>query len=212
MPEPVLPEVASIPDQPAVRARIVVLLGHPNLRTSRVNRRMLSALAEWPPADARTDVQIRDVYSLYPDYSIDVPLEQSVLQSAQLIVLQHPMYWYSMPALLKLYVDEVFMEGWAYGEGGQALAGKDLWLAVSAGSGTEPRALHPNRRFEHCLPPYRQTAEQCGMRFLPPFVLHTDLTTTLDEVERHAQRYAELLQTYPAWASDDASRVAPPSN
>ncbi len=206
MPESVLPDLEHPTLAPAAApARIVVLLGHPDLRHSRVNRAMLAAVGGLAP-DA--GVQVRDVYALYPDYSIDVALEQSMLARARLVVVQHPMYWYAMPALLKLYVDEVFTEGWAYGEGGRALAGKDLWLAASASGspGTDP--AHPHVRFERCLPPYRQTAQQCGMRFLTPFVLHVDAATGVEDIDAHARRYAELLRTYPAWVDAPAPPAA----
>ena len=94
--------------------------------------------------------------------------------AAPLLVLLHPIQWYSMPALMKLWLDEVLTHGWAYGHQGTALQGKDLWLVATTGG---PEAsYHPqgyNRYFfDAFLPPYEQTAALCGMRFLPPLVLH----------------------------------------
>ena len=93
------------------------------MEQSRVNRRMLRA------AQA-SGVIVRDLYRLYPDYLIDVAAEQALLAQAKLVVWQHPVHWYHMPPLMKLWVDEVLAFGWAYGPGGTALRGKDLWLAA----------------------------------------------------------------------------------
>ena len=118
--------------------------------------------------------QLRDLYALYPDYVIDVAAEQAALSAARLVVWLHPVHWYGMPPLMKLWLDEVFAFGWAYGPGGTRCAGKDLWLVASTG-GTE--AVVPARRpqpllLRRLLPPYEQTAALAGMRFLPPLVLH----------------------------------------
>ena len=56
-----------------------------------------------------------------------------MLEAADRVVLQFPMYWYSTPALLKQWQDDVLLYGWAYGSTGTALHGKELLLAVSVG-------------------------------------------------------------------------------
>ena len=94
---------------------ILVLAAHPNWRESRVNARLLAA------ARATPGVQVRDLYGIYADYDIDVAGEQARAAAARLIVLLHPIQWYSMPALQKLWLDEVLAYGWAYGPGGTAL-------------------------------------------------------------------------------------------
>ena len=171
-----------------------LVAAHPNWGNSRINRQMLAA------ARAVPSVQICDLFGRYPDYCIDVPAEQERLNAAQLVVLMHPVQWYSMPALLKLWLDEVLTHGWAYG-GGHALRGKDLWLVTTTG-GPET-SYHPqgyNRYlFEAFLPPYEQTAALCGMRFLPPLVLHGAHSVDSAEVAQHVAVFQNRLQTYPQW-------------
>jgi glutathione-regulated potassium-efflux system ancillary protein KefF len=110
-----------------------------------------------------------------------------------------------MPALLKLWVDEVLAYGWAYGTGGTALAGKDLWLVATTG-GPES-SYHPqsyNRYFfDAFLPPYEQTAALCGMRFLPPLLLHGAHSAPEDAVKAHIEVFRERLQSYPNWPELD---------
>jgi glutathione-regulated potassium-efflux system ancillary protein KefF len=175
--------------------RIYVLAAHPNWGESRVNRSLLES------ARAVAGVRVQDLYGSYPDYDIDVAAEQAHAQAADLVVLLHPVQWYSMPALLKLWLDEVLGYGWAYGPGGTALQGKDLWLVASTGG---PEAsYHPqgyNRYFfDAFLPPYEQTATLCGMRFLPPLLLHGALAASREAVEAHAHSYVERLERYPDW-------------
>jgi glutathione-regulated potassium-efflux system ancillary protein KefF len=175
--------------------RIYLLAAHPNWAESRVNRQLLDE------ASAVGRVTVRDLYGAYPDYDIDVAAEQAAVAAADLVVLLHPIQWYSMPALQKLWLDEVLAYGWAYGPGGTVLQGKDLWLAATTG-GPES-SYHPqsyNRYFfDAFLPPYEQTATLCGMRFLPPLVLHGAHRATPHALEVHASVFRDRLATYPDW-------------
>ena len=178
---------------------IYVIAAHPNWRDSRVNRQLHTA------ATTTAGVSVCDLYETYPDYAIEVQAEQAKLNAAQLVVLMHPVQWYSMPALLKLWVDEVLSYGWAYGQGASALKGKDLWLVASTG-GAES-SYHPqgyNRYFfDAFFPPYEQTAALCGMRFLPPMVLHGAHSAPAALVAEHVSTFRERLQTYPHWPELD---------
>jgi glutathione-regulated potassium-efflux system ancillary protein KefF len=177
------------------RPATYVLAAHPNWRESRVNRHLLAAARQAP------GVHVQDLYARYPDYDIDVPREQANVEAAQLVVLLHPIQWYSMPSLMKLWLDEVLTYGWAYGSRGTALQGKDLWLVATTG-GAET-SYHPqgyNRFFfDAFLPPYEQTAFLCGMRFLPPLLLHGAQRASPDEIQAHAGVFGQRLATYPEW-------------
>ncbi len=174
---------------------IYVVAAHPNWRNSVVNRQLRQAAA------AAQGVELCDLHETYPDYAIDVHAEQAKLSAARLVVLVHPVQWYSMPALLKLWLDDVLSYGWAYGHGAKALQGKDLWLVASTG-GPES-SYHPqgyNRYFfDAFMPPYEQTAAICGMRFLPPMVLHGAQSAAPADIDLHVATFAERLHSYPAW-------------
>ena len=180
-------------------SRIVVLCAHPQLEHSRVTRALAQAVA------AASQVEVRDLYALYPDYLIDVPAEQEALADAALVVWLHPLHWYGMTPMLKLWADEVLAFGWAYGPGGTALRGKDLWLAVSTGgSAAAYRPDGLNRYFfDAFVPPYEQTAQLVGLRFLPPLVLHGAHRASEADIEAHAQMFAARLVSYPDWPEID---------
>jgi glutathione-regulated potassium-efflux system ancillary protein KefF len=179
---------------------ILVLTAHPQLEHSRATRALMQAAQQLQTQDT-TRLQVRDLYALYPDYSIDVEAEQTLLRSCQLLVWLQPVHWYGMPPLLKLWLDEVFTFGWAYGPGGQALAGKSLWLAASTGGPED--SYHPagyNRYFfDAFLPPYEQTAALVGMRWLPPLVLHGAHRAAAAALQAHADVFAQRLASWPAW-------------
>ena len=172
-------------------ADVLVLIAHPDIARSRVNR-ALAAQARLLPSDA---VEVRDLYALYPDFVIDIEAEQAALAAARAVVWVHPVQWYSMPALMKLWVDDVLAFRWAYGPGGRALVGKCLWLVVSTG-GTESsyQAVGSNRHpFASFLPAYEQTAGLVGMRFLEPQVFHGAHKAEAHEVHAHAHDFAQRL-------------------
>jgi glutathione-regulated potassium-efflux system ancillary protein KefF len=186
-------------------AEVLVLVAHPQMEQSRANRRMLDA-ARKATDGSNGRILVRDLYALYPDYWIDVPTEQALLAQAKLVVWQHPIQWYHMPPLMKLWVDEVLSFGWAYGPDGGALRDKDLWLAASTG-GTEDsyRPDSYNRYFfDAFVPAYEQTAALCGMRFLPPLILHGAHRVSVAAIDEHAAVYVERLVSYPAWPELDS--------
>lgn len=184
---------------------VLVITAHPQMEHSRINRRLMRAARRLPATEDSPLIVVRDLYSLYPDYLIDVAAEQALLASAKLIVWQHPIHWYSMPPLMKLWLDDVLSFGWAYGPGGTALRGKDLWLVATTGGPEE--SYHPNSYnryfFDDFLPPYEQTANLCGLRFLPPLLLHGAHKVEEVEVEAHLAVYAQRLASYPRWPELD---------
>ena len=183
--------------------RILVLLAHPQLENSRVGR----ALADAARAASRgpDNIAVRDLYARYPDYLIDVAAEQTALAGVDLLVWLHPVHWYGMPPLMKLWLDEVFAFGWAYGPGGDALRGTDLWLVTSTGGPESSyRGDGYNRYFfDAFLPPYEQTANLVGLRFLPPLVLHAAHRVGEADIQAHAALFAQRLASYPHWPELD---------
>lgn len=176
---------------------ILVLAAHPQIEHSHVNRALIQAAAEHGSAR----IEVRDLYALYPDYLIDVDAEQALLAQARLVVWLHPIHWYSMPPLMKLWLDEVLSFGWAYGPGGHALQGKDLWLVASTGGPVESYqpAGYNRHLFDAFLTPYEQTATLTGMRWLPPLVLHGAQRVGEATLAAHVALFSGRLATYPDW-------------
>jgi glutathione-regulated potassium-efflux system ancillary protein KefF len=201
---PIAPAVASEP-KAACGAEILVLVAHPELEQSRTNRCLMNEARALQSASPAGRIEVRDLYALYPDYLIDITAEQAALAAARLVVWQQPIHWYGMPPLLKLWVDDVLAFGWAYGPGGTALRGKDLWLVASTGGPEDSYRPDSYNRyfFDAFLPPYEQTAALCGMRFMPPLLLHGAHKAKEAEIAAHAETYVKRLAEYPQWPEID---------
>jgi glutathione-regulated potassium-efflux system ancillary protein KefG len=170
--------------------KIVILVFHPVLHKSRVNRVLLSAVGRLK------GVNIRYMYDLYPDYQIDIKAEQKVLQQHDIIVWQHPLYWYSSPSLLKEWIDLVLEHGFAYGKSGRALEGKTVMSAITSGGrrdvyGSEEGVKYSIRDF---LAPFEQTVGLCRMRYLSPFVTHGTHLLKSDQIEKAAEDYVRIIE------------------
>lgn len=173
-------------------SKILLLLAHPHPRKSKLNSRLLQAVADLE------HVTVKRLYELYPDFQIDVETEQQALLDHDLIIFQHPMYWYSAPAILKEWQDCVLEHNFAYGEKGTALTGKHLLSVITAGS--EKTSYDPigRNRFttEQLLAPYQQTAGLCNMIWQAPRILYGGFQVDKETLDQHCADYREFLQNY----------------
>jgi glutathione-regulated potassium-efflux system ancillary protein KefG len=171
--------------------RVLVLFAHPVLERSRVNKRLLDAIRD---VDG---VTVRDLYEDYPTLAINAKREQADLVSHDVIVFQHPFYWYSCPAILKEWQDLVLEHGWAYGVGGTHLRGKLTLNVITTGGPAHAYQKSGYNRFtiRELLAPWDQTAHLCGMRFLAPFAVHAALKVTNDaDVASYREGYRGLVE------------------
>lgn len=108
----------------------LILVFHPHLKDgSRVN----AACSPNSPHRARTTSSCA-TNTPNTRTSPSTPTQSTrLLEAADRVILQFPFYWYSSPALLKEWEDEVITAGWAYA-GAHALKGKELKLVVTTGS------------------------------------------------------------------------------
>ena len=171
-------------------ARILVLFAHPAFENSRVNRHLAAAVRDLP------GVTFHDLYEAYPDFDVDVRREQALLLEHDTLVLQHPFYWYSTPALVKQWEDLVLEHGWAYGTGGHALRGKRWLSAITTGGREQAYQPDGHNRFtmRQLLAPIEQTAHLCGMTFLPPFVVHGTHRLDATQIAAAAGDYRRLVE------------------
>lgn len=171
---------------------ILFIAAHPFLEKSRANRAVVDAIVDLP------GLTLRRLYHVYPHFHIHVEREQELLFNHSLLVVQHPLYWYSMPPLLKMWVDETLESGWAYGPGGNQLKGKDFLLSVTAGGPRESYAPAGSNRFpmDSYLIPWNQTAHLCQMRWHAPKIVYDSIRADRSDLQAHAQKVREDLQHY----------------
>ncbi|MCY1646262.1 NAD(P)H-dependent oxidoreductase [Caulobacter sp. SL161] len=186
---------ASTGEMTPATSGVLLVLAHPALERSRANRALAKA------AKGLSGVTFKDLYETYPDFVIDIESEQAALTAHDVVALQFPLYWYSTPALMKEWLDLVWLHGFAYGEGGEALKGKKLFVACTTGASAKAYHAHGYNRFsmDEFLRPLEQTAHLCGMVWETPFVVHgaavKDDAALKAEAERYRARVASLLPT-----------------
>ena len=170
----------------------LVIHAHPRPTQSTVTQALLDALAP------QAHTAVRSLYNLYPDFDIDVAAEQEALSRADLVVWLAPVHWYSVPALLKHWIDQVLAHGWAYGHGAAALQGKTAWWVASAGGAAytyAPGGIHM-RPFADFVAPLEHTARFCGMHWLPPFVVHGGHSCSRQQLEEARVGVVAQLQSH----------------
>lgn len=169
--------------------KTLVIIAHPTLhKGSHANQRLAQAAAE----HATT---VQDLYVQYSNAPIDVEREQKLLLEHDRIIFQFPIWWYSCPSLLKQWLDDVLTYGFAHGEGGNKLHGKEWGLAVTAGGSDMTYSqqgynLYP---LEQLLRPFEVTASVVGATFLPLFVVYNAMVLNDEELTLKAEEYANYL-------------------
>ncbi len=169
--------------------KILVLFAHPKFEHSAANQALIHAIT------GLENVEIRDLYELYPEFNISIQKEQEVLFEAEVVIWQHPFYWYSCPPLLKQWIDLVLEFGWAYGPGGVYLKNKYILNAITSGGTKETYGLEGRNRFtiKELLQPFEQTAKLCLMNYLPAFHLAGTHRISQENLAVSAAKYREFL-------------------
>ena len=83
----------------------------------------------------------------------DVRTEQQRIDRADHLVLVYPVYWWAMPAMLKGWIDRVFVAGWAFGEDDDGTILKRLGrlkVSLVAVAGAS-RATYDKRGYRHAM-------------------------------------------------------------
>ena len=170
--------------------RILVLFAHPAAHKSRIHKRLSEA------ARSVEGLTFNDLYAKYPDFYIQVKREQQLLLEHDIIVWQHPLYWYSCPALLKEWIDLVLEHNFAFGKAGTFLKGKKLVSAISTGGSAHVYSEEGSNicTIPQFLAPFHQTALQCGMEYLPPYVVHGSHLLGKAEIRNYGEQYKILLE------------------
>ena len=189
--------------------KTLILLFHPDLSRSKSNAALAAVSANVP------GVEIVNMQSAYPsgmDMFRDGEREAARLLSADRIVLQFPIQWYSTPPLLKAWQDAVLTRMYyiAYEREGRQLEGRPLMIAATAGN--VPEAYRHGGRnllpMIEILAPLRATAHRCGLVWADPFILYKADKLETGELEAASADYVQALQRWIDESSEDQQRVA----
>lgn len=145
--------------------------------------------------DPRFNATDVDAHNRVAAISAEVGREQARIDRADALVLVYPVYWWSMPGLLKGWIDRVFANGWAYGEGADGKIEKKLGhvrvhLVAIGGADMRTYARHGyfgamKLQIDHGIFDY------CGAQVVTSELLHAqtqDLTDQLATASRIGER------------------------
>lgn len=179
-------------------SQVLVISGHPDLSASYTNTVIINELK-----NQIDDIEVRRLDSLYPDYQIDIQAEQQALVKADVVILQFPFYWYSVPALMKKWIDDVFAFNFAFGPEGDKLKGKELILSFTIGGPAESYDPLSYNHFtiEEMLRPLQQLAYLANMNYSKPIYTHRmvyipNIYNELEEVQSLAREHTERLVSH----------------
>ena len=180
-------------------SNILIISGHPDFNNSFANKIIWNELPKHLP-----QATYHRLDKNYPDFKIDVAREQQRLTEADVIVLQFPLFWYGVPALMKKWIEDVFVHGFSHGSTGDKVRGKKFVVSFTSGA---PEELYRHGGLQHYeieefLPPLKQFANLCGMEWAG-FVYSGGLSYAsrqdeekLKQMEVKAKAHAEKLAAH----------------
>lgn len=142
---------------------ILIVSGHTDLNDSFANKTILEELNKQLP-----EAEYVYLDRLYPDFQIDVENEQQKLLKADIIVLQFPLFWYSIPSLMSRWIEKTFVRGFSHGSTGNKLKGKKLIISLTSGAAEEVYQYGGSRKYpiDDFLIPLKQFAILCNLEWI----------------------------------------------
>jgi len=169
----------------------LLILAHPHYSQSIANKTIVNALVQAYP-----DLELRDIFKLYSDYQIDIAAEQEALLKHDTIILQYPMFWFNMPAILKLWFDVVFTYQFAYGTLGNKLKNKKVIISMTVGQTEEKIANKESNLIKNFVKSAQYSLEYAQMDLIGTYFLY-DVSPisghTQSEIESMAMTYSQNL-------------------
>lgn len=182
--------------------KILIISGHTDLENSTANKAIMANLAEKLP-----EATFHRLDKAIENGNFNIEKEQELLLNYDTYVLVSPFYWYSWSALMKKWVDEVFVFGFAHGDGGDKMEGKNILLSFTTGAPAEAYSKEGAMKHtvEEFLYPVEGLANLCrmkalphvysnGMSFIPTIHDNARLEEILQKAEEHANKIIKLVK------------------
>jgi len=173
--------------------KTLIIVIHPNLENSVVNRKWIEKLSKHPEK-----YTLHNLHGVYPNGRIDVAKEQQLLANHDKIVFQFPFYWFNCPPFFKQWLDEVLTYGWAYGKhSGFKLKGKKIALAISVGINEAEYRLSGRRKYtlKQLTAPFKLTFDYVKADYQSLFAFYgIEHHGSTERIEKSAADYVEFLE------------------
>lgn len=172
----------------------LVLLAHPNLKSSISNKKIIKNIS------LLKGVEIRSLCNLYPDGQINVKAEQESLIKADLIIFQFPIFWFSTPSILKTWQDQVLSPGFAFGAAQRDFRLKDKDLLLSITTGGNRKKYHVgnpyNYTLDETLRPLQMMANYCKMNYRGYLQSNGTPSTDKQNLDKEIIKHTEKLTAF----------------
>lgn len=179
-------------------SKTLILMFHPDPEKSVANALLARAAAEID------GVEVVDIAATYPGGRIDLMTDGAVeaqrLLAADRIVFQFPVQWYSVPSLMKDWIDAVFTRiYYVFAEReGDRLEGTPLMIAATAGNTAEN--YQPGGKIaislEDIFTPLRATAIRAGLPWHPPHILYCANALNEEQLAAAGPDYRAALRAF----------------
>jgi putative NADPH-quinone reductase len=172
-------------------SKTLMILAHPKIEGSIGNKIISNTIANLD------NTEVRHLDKLYPDFKIDIKAEQEALLNADTIIFQYPLFWYSTPAILKEWIDQVIQYGFAFGKDSYNLADKKIIVSFTIGS---PIKDYPAEIIQKITFAFQGLASYCKMNYVGE-IFCNDINgysneareNAIEAANNHAQKLLELI-------------------
>jgi putative NADPH-quinone reductase len=132
-------------------------------------------------------------------FSAEIESEIEKIEWCDLMILQFPLWWFGLPAVLKGWVDRVFAMGRTYGGGriyeDGVFRGKRALLSLTTGGPEEGyRKGASQRDISSVLRPIHRSMQFVGFDVMAPQVIYGPVRLTDEQRKQHFATYAARLQ------------------
>lgn len=173
--------------------KTLIIIIHPNLRQSIINKRWIEELEKYPQ-----DYVLHDIHQLYRDEKIDVEVEQQLIEQHDKIIFQFPFYWFNCPPFFKKWLDEVLTHGWAYGRSSEyKMAGKRVALAITAGIDKADYKIEGRYKYtlDALTAPFEITFNYIRADYKPLFAFYgAEHYATKERIVESAHEYVSFIE------------------
>lgn len=146
--------------------KTLILISHPKFEDSGTQQFLKTSFY------SLDDVKYQVIDELYGQSDgINIEKEQSALKGFDRIIFQFPMYWYSSPASLKQFMDDVFTRNYIVAN--RSVKTKQLGIVVTLGDAKADFQAGGSEQFtiSELLRPLQAFAHKAGMQYLKPLVV-----------------------------------------
>jgi len=112
--------------------------------------------------------------------------EQEKLLSADTLIFQFPLWWWSYPAILKGWIDRVLASGFAYGSNRELTAKKVMYSITTGGAENEEDVEYYKKKINEL---YQDIFGFIGWKVLPAFIAHGVQQKSKDELNTIIKNY-----------------------